>query len=254
MKEIGFIRHGHKREAGKEVVELEHSGLSAEDQEIWKEIVEMRNLSNPEITFENVPLIKELAQQILDNLPNEATVIFTSTPYPRAQMTAELISTYLMKLAESGSKNIHVAYVLESKENIQTPKDIVDVTRNAEAMSLRMKELAKADAKDDAALADYLGAASGGHLTHPIEQELVQQEVNIDLASPDSLFKIRAEELKTQIEEYKKRFKDISGPVFFYGVGHHTNLIALDVAFNGRTRYETADEIPKPLALWKVKE
>jgi hypothetical protein len=251
MEEIGFIRHGHKKEAGKEVVELADSGLSFEDQEIWKQTVEIRKLSDPEITFENIPLIKQLAQKIFEGLPEQATIIFTSTPYPRAQMTTELISTYLMKLAGSGNKEINIAYVLEPKENIQTSKDIVDVSRNAEAMAVRMKVLAEIDAQDDKLLAEYFRSTTG-NVTHPIEQEFVRSEVNRDLEAQDSLFKQRAEELHGQIEDYKERFKNIKGPVFFYGVGHHTNLIALDVAFNDRTHYESADEIPKPLALWKA--
>ena len=41
-------------------------------------------------------------------------------------------------------------------------------------------------------------------------------------------------------------------PVYVYGIGHHGSLIALDVAYNGRDKYDSVDEIPKPLSLWKV--
>jgi hypothetical protein len=254
IEEFGAIRHGHKHEAGGEgTTNLAESGLSPEDQQIWAETVASRNLANPEITFENVPLIKDLANNIYEGLPEgPSTVLFTSTPYPRAQMTAELTAVYLMKKAEGGSKQVNVGFVNEAKEDKQTSKDIVDVSYTSTKMMGRMKELAAVDAADDAKLAAYLNA-TGGNTTHSNEQAMVQRVVNEDLASPDSVFKRRAEDLKTQIAEYTERFKDIPGPVFLYGVGHHTNVITLDIAVNGRTRYDSVEEVPKPLELIRAK-
>jgi hypothetical protein len=84
------------------------------------------------------------------------------------------------------------------------------------------------------------------------EDELIFETANIDLASEHSVIRNRAEALKKQVATVMEQFEDHPVPVYFYGVGHHHSLIALDVAFNGREHYDSVNDLPKPLDLWKV--
>jgi hypothetical protein len=119
-----------------------------------------------------------------------------------------------------------------------------------------IRKFAEQEKAEDAALKKYLEESAPGDVGNKAywnEDELIFKTANIDLASENSVIRKRAETLKEQVAKVTEQLKDHATPVYFYGVGHHHSLIALDVAFNGRSHYDSVDELPKPLALWKIK-
>lgn len=249
---LGIIRHGEKLGLGEVRKPLEESGLSPEQQTKWAEAQERLNLADPEITYSALPKIEKMARDIYTDLPENALVVFTSTMVPRARFTADLISTELSALAFKDHKNIGVAFVWEPKEEAIKSDSLTNIPlyppEIGEAMANKIREV---DAAADGSLMDYLRTDNASR-THPMEDELTFQVMNEDLARPDSFMKRRAELLKEQVTKLEQTFGDEDRPVFFYGVGHHSSLVALDVAFHGTTHYASAEEMPKPLSLWKT--
>ena len=255
MENFGFIRHGHKLNSEGVNPPLEESGLTLEQQHTWKEaVVRLGIEDNPQMKYENLPLIEELARDMYNKLPEKATVIFSSTGYPRTRLTADLISSELMKLSRGeGSKEIAVAFMWEHpddaiKENSRT--NLGNMQNEAASNQQLLREVQKRDFPDDLDLEEYL--KHGGNKTFTNEDEVLRRAVNLDLESPDSQYKKRVDSFREQLKNVYTSFQDIEGPVFFYMVGHHPNLITFDVALSGRKHYDTAEEIPKPLTLWEV--
>jgi hypothetical protein len=256
MFEFSFLRHGHKVEAGTERLSIEQSGLTPEQQEKWKEALSvLGNDVDPEITYENVPLIEKMALDIFNKLPDRALLLFTSTDYPRTRMTSALLSGELIKISNDyPEKDIAIASIWEPKEIRQQEDSISNIpNENREAVAL-FKEFQKTlDLEKNPALQDYFNHPTGGK-NHSKGQEMLFEIANKDLASKDSVFRKAAEQMKKQLESFKEKYKDMDRPVYFFGVGHNTTFVALDVAVNGRGHYDSVDEIVEPLTLWKVTE
>lgn len=252
MEELGIIRHGEKLGLEEARKPLEESGLSSEQQIKWAEAQERLNLADPEIAYTALPKIEEMARDMYAHLPENALVVFTSTMVPRARFTADLISTELSALALKDDKNIGVAFVWEPKEEAIKSGSISNIPlyppEIGEAMANKIREV---DTQADESLQNYLKTDNASR-THPMEDELTLQVMNEDLARPDSFMRKRAELLKEQVTKLEQTFGGENRPVFFFGVGHHSSLVALDVAFHGRTHYASAEEMPKPLSLWKT--
>src|SRR5262245_61183317 len=107
MDELSFIRHGPKIPIGSENLHLEKSGLSLEQQEKWKAAQEsLGEGSDTEITYETLPKIEKMAEEIYDKLPEKALLLFTATDTPRTKMTANLLSMEMIRLTEKGEKDI----------------------------------------------------------------------------------------------------------------------------------------------------
>lgn len=250
---VGFIRHGDKINSKDVNLPLERSGLTLEQQRTWKEaVVRLGIEDNPQMKYENLPLIEELARVIYAKLPEKATVIFSSTDYPRTRLTADLISSELIKLSKKKkkSKEIAVAFMWEHpddsiKENSRS--NIGNMQNEAATNQRLLRKVKERDFPDDLDFEEYL--KHGGSKTFSNEDEVLRRAVNLDLESPDSQYRSRVDSFKAQLKNVSASFQEIKGPVFFYFVGHHPNLITFDVALNGRKHYATAKEIPKPLTL-----
>jgi hypothetical protein len=256
MFEFSFLRHGHKVEAGKERLPLEQSSLTPEQQDKWKEALSVLGDGvDPEITYENVPLIEKMSFDIFSKLPNNALLLFTSTDYPRTRMTSALLSMELIRMAhDHPEKDLAVASIWEPKEIREQEDSISNLPNdNREAVNL-FKEFQKTlDIEKDPALQEYFNHPTGGK-NHSKGQEMLFEIANKDLAGENSVFRKAAEQMKKQIESFKEKYKDTERPIYFFGVGHNTTFVALDVAVNGREHYDSVDEIVEPLTLWKVTE
>lgn len=254
MSEFSFLRHGHKVEAGTARLPLEQSGLTLEQQEKWKEAqAVLGDGVDPEITYENVPLIEKLASEIFEELPEKALLLFTSTNYPRTRMTSALLSVELARLVRiHPEKDIDIATIAEPKAVREQEESLTNLpSEGAGFVDLWRDFKASYRGENDAALSDYF-AQSGGGKNHPKAQEMVFELVNKDLASENSIFRKAAQQMKRQIEAFKQVYESQDRPVYFFGIGHNTTLVALDVAINHRDRYDHVDQIPTPLTLWKV--
>jgi len=255
MEKFSFIRHGDKLTPGKAMESLEESSLTPAQQEKWKEAVRRLGIeNNPQIRYENLPIIEQMAKEMYEKLPPKATVVFSSTNYPRTRLTADLLSSELMKLInEDKTKEIAVAYMWESPEDAikeYSRTNIGDMKNEMATNQRLMREVQKTDYPDDLDLEEYL--KHDGNKTFDNEDEVLRKAVNLDLKNENSQYKKRVGSFRESLKNIKTSFDDISGPVFFYMVGHHPNLITFDVALNGREYYNTSDEIPKPLMLWEV--
>jgi hypothetical protein len=254
MEKFSFIRHGHKTPSEEERPPLEESGLTPEQQEKWKQASEVVGEGvDPEITYDNVPLVEKMAEDIFGQLPDKALLLFASTDFPRTRMTNALLSMELSRLAlEHPEKDITTGSIWDSPEIAEHEDSVSNLAGEAPEFGDMWREFKNSDeAKNDPSLADYF-AQSGGGKTHPKELEIIYKLVEKDLASPNSVFRKRGEEMKKQIDAFKEKYKDIDVPTYFFGVGHITTLIALDTAVNGREKYGSVDEMPKPLTLWKA--
>lgn len=255
MKEFNLMRHGHKFPPGQETGDIESSELSSEERVIWQEAVTRLGIEDsPELTFENIHLIDEVAKGVYEKLPSKATVIFTSTMYPRARLTADLMASSLTRLArENNDKEVGVAFLWESKENAQkedSMTNIMDVSREYVQMWELMQRAAAQKNLGSDSLEAYF-KQNDGNKTHPDENELVKDAVNLDLASDHSIYRDRIQRFRKQLRSLEEGLtSDV--PVYFFGVGHHSNLITLDLALNHKDHYDSADEIPEPLAIWQA--
>ncbi len=254
MFEFSFLRHGHKVEAGTERLPIEQSELSPEQQKKWNEALSVLGENiDPEITYENIPLIEEIALDIFNKLPNEALLLFTSTNYPRTRMTSALLSGELIRISnDHPEKNIAIASIWEPKEIREQEDSISNLpNENKEAVSLFKEYQKNIELESDPTLKEYFNHSTGGK-NHPKGQEMLFEIANKDLASENSVFKKAAEQMKEQIESFKEKYQNIDRPIYFFGVGHNTTFIAIDVAINGRDHYDSVDEIVEPLTLRKV--
>ena len=248
FEQFSFLRHGEKQPAGVERVPLSESGLTAEQQALWQEAAERLGSDiDPELAYESLPAIAKMAKELYERLPKKAVVVFSSTDRPRTLMTANLLSADLLALIQqSEEKQISVEFLLEPKwdqnrEGIAHPAHGIDERWLTTARAL----------EGDTLVDEYI--EHGGARSHERELEVFFRIIQNDLQRSDSLIRQRAEELRLQVEDLYKKFADEGTSVFFYGVGHISSLVALDVAFNGRKKYESVDDMPKPLELWKVK-
>jgi hypothetical protein len=255
MEQFNTMRHGHKLRPGEVRGPLEQSGLSAEQQQTWREAVDRLGLeADPEITYESLPLIEKIAADLYERLPEKATVIFSSTKYPRARLTADFFSSALIKVAaERKDKDVGVAFLWEPGEDASkdtSTAEVLDVSGEFTKVWELMKEVKDLEYPDDTDLAAYF-SSNDGNRRHPKENEVLMKAVNLDLSRDNSVFKKRAERLKVQLQSLDTILKTDS-PIYFFGVGHHSNLISLDIALNDRTHYDSVDQIPEPLAIWKA--
>ncbi|MDO8579249.1 MAG: hypothetical protein Q7R72_00045 [bacterium] len=257
MDQLGFIRHAPKVEGGKARRPLAESGLSFSDQLLWEETVAMLGIKDdPGITYESLPLIKKMAEQIYEELPEKALAIFTSTTYPRTRMTSALLQVELMRLIKEGEKEIGVASAVEpSVEEAAQPdsrSNLLNMKNESAGNQRLMRELKDREYPDDQEFEAYL--QSGANTTFARENEMLRAAVNEDLASgSNSFYRKRLGLLREQLRKVKDAFTKINGndPVYFYAVGHHPNLITLDVALNGRAEYQDG-EIQQPLTVVKA--
>ncbi len=255
MEEFGMFRHGEKLEMGELRKSLEESGLSQAQQDKWRAALETLNLQEPEIGYVALPKIESMAKQICDQLPNEALVIFAPTRLPRARMTAELLSREITALSSTSSKNISVAFIWEPEDVAQAPESASNTAMYPLEMVAVMKAFVEQEQADDLALKQHLEETNPedlGTRAYAYEDELIFKTANADLANVDSVLRKRADLLKEQVLRVANHFKDHPVPVYFYGVGHHQSLIALDIAFNGRNHYDSVRDMPDPLNLWKA--
>lgn len=250
MEEFNIVRHGDKMKGGEERPPLEESGLTLLQQEKWKQAVESLGLDNPEITYDSLPKIEALAKDICSELPEKALLIFNSTNTPRTKLTADFLAVSVMEESRKQGKTISTAFIWEPSPLAQKEGSL---TRTSEGIGTAaiLKLMAEVESIEDKNLEAYLTTAKGG-TAHPKEDELMMQAANKDLASADSLFKKRAPVLRDQVARIRELKLNGDGPVYFYGVGHHASLIALDVAFNNREKYSLVEEMPQPLNIWKV--
>jgi hypothetical protein len=248
FNEFSLIRHGPKLKVGEKRRPLAESGLTEEQQEKWQEAVESLHLEDPELAYDALPKIEELAREIFKDLPENALVMFISSRYPRTKLTTYLLSSELTELSQQQEKDIGVSYFWEPEDVIQKKESL---TSNLEGDIMPLiDEIRKRDYKDDETLKKYF--EEGGNKFIPLEDELTMKAVNEDLASENSYIRKRADLFEKQYTELKEKYIETNRSIYFYGVTHHSALIALDVAFNGRQKYNSVDEIPKPLSLWKA--
>lgn len=250
MEEFNFVRHGSKMKAGEERSSIEESGLTPAQQKKWKDAVERLKLQDPEINYDSLVKIEALAQDICSQLPEKALLIFNSTNTPRTKLTADFLSTSVFEESNKQGKDIRVAYIWEP--SLKSKEDGA-LTRTSESIGtpLMLKLMKEVEENDDESLQTYLTSGKGA-FAHPKEDELVMKAANKDLASEPSFFRKRAPVLRDQMARIRESFPDKDLPLYFYGVGHHGSLIALDVAFNGREKYDSVDEMPQPLSVWKA--
>jgi hypothetical protein len=168
-------------------------------------------------------------------------------------MTYLLLSQELIRISHSHQeKDVAIASVWEPKEIRELDNSVSNLpNENKEAVELFREFQKNVDLEKDPALEDYFTHPTGGK-NHPKGQEMLYEIANKDLASENSVFKKAAEQMKKQMELFKEKYKDGARPVYFFGVGHNTTFVALDVAVNGRTHYDSVDEIVEPLTLWRV--
>lgn len=250
--EKAFIRHGEKSEVEEKRKPIEESGLTEEQQKKWKEAVEDLKLEDPELKFEALAEIEKLAETIFKELPLKATLVFVSSDTARTNLTRYLLSGEITKLnQENDEKDIRVASLVEPFYDAEDWKKSLKGNLIADMMDL-IDEVRKADFADDEMITKYF--EEGGNKSIPQEQELTMKAANMDLArGSDSYLRKRGEHFRKQLEEIEDEFSDLE-PIYFFGITHHSSLIALDAEFNGRESYENVKEIPEPLALWKARE
>jgi len=256
MENFSFMRHGEKLAAGQERVPLEDSGLTPEQQQKWLEAQEVVGAGiDPEITYENVPVIERMAEDIFNKLPEKSLLLFTSTDFPRTKMTSALLSMEVGRLAlQNPDKHVATGSIWEPTEVAEQEDSISNLAGEAPGFLDMWKEFKNSkDAQEDPSLQDYF-AQSGGGKTHPKEQEMIFKLANKDLASPNSVFKKRAEQIRGQIESFKERYPDEDYKTYFFGVGHVSTLIPVDVALNNREKYDSVEEIPTPLTIIKTEK
>lgn len=256
MFEFSFLRHGHKMGAGTERLPLEQSELTLDQQEKWKEAsAVLGDDIDPEITYENVPLIEKMALDIFEKLPEKALLLFTSTNYIRTRMTSALLSGEIIRLSNAHpEKDIAVASVFEPKEIREQEDSLSNLpSENRDIVKVFREFLKNANSEGDPKLKDFLSHPTGGK-DHPRAKEMLLEVVNKDLVSENSLFKKAAERIKVQIESFKEQYGNIDRPIYFFGVGHDTTFIALDVALNGTNHYDSVYELVEPLTLRKLTE
>lgn len=249
---LSFLRHGPKKEVEEKEIILEDSGLTSEQQTKWKEAMENLGFDKVELSYKALPAIEKKANEIFEALPEKALLIFFSTEYPRNKMTTELLMNEVMDISKKSHKDIRVAYFFETPEEKQNLNSF-GKNLSADMMPLMAEEMKKQDTKDAELVEKYF--VHGGHLTIPGEDEMVKSAANKDLAKgEDSYLRQRGKLFREQYDKLKKDFADQKMPVFFFGVTHHSAIIAADAEFNGRNKYKTADEIPKPLSLWRIQD
>lgn len=248
------MRHGHKLPVGEVQKPLEQSDLTENQQNKWREAVKRLGGKDPEIIYENLPLIEVKAKELFDELPLHATVLIATSRYPRAKILADFLTGYLLELNDTHpEKDLNVVFLWEPTEvakEEESMSNIANIESVARDITALMEEIQKRENLDDALFSEYF--SQDGNRTHPDEEELVRKAVNEDLARPHSVYRKRAELLKHQLKRVRERYADLERPLYCLAIGHHSNLVALDVAFNDRREYTSVDEVPKPLALWNV--
>lgn len=243
-------------EAGVDRLSIEESGLTVDQQNKWKEACATLDEGvDPEITYENLPLIEKMAVDIFEKLPDKALLLFASTDFPRTRMTCALLSMELTRLGlENPDKHIVTGSIWESPEVANQDESISNLPGEAKGfLDLWKKFKDREEAKSDPSLKEYF-KQSGGEKTHPKEQEIVFKLANQDLANPDSVFRKRADQIKGQIESFKKRYPDGDYKTYFFGIGHVSTLISVDIALNDREKYDRVEEIPTPLTIIKAEK
>ncbi len=251
MQEFNFIRHAEKMNEGEERCALNESGLTLSQQEKWTNAVDRLNLEDPQIRFEALPKIEELAKIICEKLPDRALLIFNSTDTPRTKLTADFLSTSVIEDAKKQGKDIRVAFIWEPKDKAKEDGSLMRVSESVGTPTM-LRLMQEVEESNDDSLERYLTSGKGG-FAHPKEDELVMKAVNSDLArGENSLFRKRAQVLRVQADRIKEKFTEKDLPLYFFGIGHHGSLVALDVAFNERTHYDSVDQIPQPLSVWSA--
>lgn len=250
-----MIRHGEKLDVEEVRKPLEESELSAEQQKKWRDALQTSGLQEPEIAYAALPKIENMAKSMVEQLPSEALVVFAPTRMPRARMTAELLAGEIAAQAQAQKKQIATAFVWEPADIATEKGSVSNIAMWPIEMAEIIRKFAEQEKADDSALRKYLEESPPqdvGNKSYWNEDQLIFETVNIDLSQQHSVIRERAELLKQQVAAVMEHFSGHPAPVYFYGVGHHHSLIALDVAFNGRIRYNSVEDLPAPLDLWKV--
>jgi len=250
--EFSIIRHPEKVEVGCERSSIEEVNIPPKQKRKWAEICQRLEIDDPEITYESLTELEEMAKDIYEQLPYKALVLFTSSGYNRTKFAAEYLSSELEEIISKGEKKIYTDVIGEYK--IKEGKKTVGVSNlpaEAPGMQKVMGELMKEENKIDRKLNDYLAEAKG-KFTHPRELEIFLHAVNEDLSRPDSVLRERALELELQLAQLKSDIETKDMPVFIFGFGHMSSIVALDI-INGKEKYESENEIAKPLELRRLK-
>lgn len=254
LENISFMRHGEKMTAAdQDTISKDLEGLSVEDQQEWKEAVERLKIEDsPEIRPANIIKIREIASELLGELPENTLVLLTSTFTPRTRLTADFLSTELSKASEQVGKNIGIGYLWQSdadKKNSANPINLPEAlvgSKGSEITSL-MKDIL-AEQRPDTDPEAYL--KTGGGFKVENEDELVVELVRRDLAKgDDSAIRERVQLYKDQINNMNDSVSNEERPVYVIAVGHHMSLIPLDMYANGVGEF-SPEEIPQPLDRW----
>jgi hypothetical protein len=168
-------------------------------------------------------------------------------------MTSAILSTELARLVRiHPEKDIDIASIAEPREIREREESLTNLpSEGAGFVDLWRDFKTNYNVENDLALSDYF-AQSGGGKNHPKAQAIVFELVNQDLASENSIFRKAAQQMKRQMEAFKQVYQGQDRPVYFFGVGHNTTLIALDVAMHNRDHYDRVEDIPEPLTLRKI--
>lgn len=228
MKEFNLIRHGQKLETGATRKSFGDSGLSPDQQAKWAEAVKRLNLKDPELAYEALPKIEQLAGEIYNSLPEKALLIFVSTDTPRTKLAADLLSCEIINIiAQQKEKDISVVFLWEPPEEESKPDSLKKVLVGD--IMERMRIIMRQDNIDDESIREYF--ESDGKTTFPMEDEIVRKAINEDIASEDSSIRKRGDLLRKHYEKISEQFKNEDRPVFFYGLSHQLRDSQLRISF-----------------------
>lgn len=249
LQGFSIMRPGPKLKTDQKRLPLDETEFSETQKKTWKNAQKCLEGQDPEIRYDSLLEIEKIADGIFVTLPDDSVLLFSNTNAPRAKMTSALLRLELAKRISESGKNIQIAFLWEEDDKDLIP--LRDIAKEAAGIVVKMQKIMQRDGDD---MGSYFSYDFGGR-THDKEMFYLFKTVNEDLASEDSIIRNRAKELKLQVEELKRicRDKFQNKKVFFYGVGHLSGQVALDVAFNGRENYSDVAELPTPLSIWAAK-
>lgn len=249
LEKISLMRHGEKIGPGNEdQIARDLEQLDVQDQRQWTEAVNSLGVQdNPEIRPQSIIRIREIAQEVVAELPEHSLVMLANTMTPRTRLSADFLHTEIVRAASSANKEISVVFIWQpssEKENDQNPIHLPSGPNSKNMLPIAKKVLAEKYPDVDAEA--YFRTGGGQQI--PDEDEFISELVHLDLNSANSDIKKRVDQYQAQINTLKE-WSQGEQPVFFIGVGHHMSLVTLDM-FNKGVREYSAKEMPQPLDKW----
>jgi hypothetical protein len=153
-----------------QLLEIDRFGLTEQDRKVWQSSCALLDVfkhmpvgehANPGLELRNVPLIREKMQTFYTDLPDSATIVFTSTPYERAFMTAALEYGCLEQIvAADGKKDIRFASLMPMSDALSEEhgRNIPDINAVAEKLVGMMPKFGIPES--------YLEGAGGHRITN----------------------------------------------------------------------------------------